>query len=376
MTAITLRMDERRKGIHMSAEFTANGNATLIGSLPLKDHREAALLVLEHTPDIPLWVQLPAYRQEGMMTQFLSGFPGLVLTENRTYIDTDAATFEEDLLSFYEEYFAVAEGNGDMEQSRFALAGDTAPGFFEMLVQLEKQARSPLALKGQITGPFTLGTGLTDQNGRAIFYDERLRDVCVKMLAMKARWQVGKLSEFGRPVLIFFDEPALTGFGSSAFISISQREIAECFREVIEAVHGQGGLAGIHVCANAEWSLVLDSAADIVSFDAYAYFDRFLLYPEPLKRFVKKGGIIAWGIVPTLSPEELEKETVDSLTAMWHERAGRLGAVTGMSADDVLSCSLITPACGTGSLTPAQAKRALRLTAEVAQRIRKRSKDR
>ena len=34
----------------------------------------------------------------------------------------------------------------------------------------------------------------------------------------------------------------------------------------------EGGLVGVHVCANTDWSLVLDSSADIVSFDAYALF--------------------------------------------------------------------------------------------------------
>ncbi len=354
----------------MKADFQANGNATLIGSLPMNDHREAARLVLEHTPDIPLWVQLPVFRQEGMMVQFLPGFPGLTQAGDRTFINTDGDDFEPELLSFYEDFLAVTEGNRDLELSRFSLAKDTAPGFFEMLFQLDMLDTPPLALKGQITGPITLGTGMTDQSGRAIFYDERLRDVSVKMLALKARWQVERLSKYGRPVLLFFDEPALTGFGSSAFISISKMEIAACLKEVIDAVHDQGGLAGVHICANAEWSLVLESSADIISFDAYAYFDRFLLYPQQLKQYLHGGGIIAWGIVPTLSPEDLEKESVDSLTAMWHERAAQLAAVAGLPVADVLSRSLITPACGTGSLTLAQATRVLELTAGVSQRIR------
>ncbi len=229
-----------------------------------------------------------------------------------------------------------------------------------------------MAVKGQITGPVTFGTGLNDQNKKAIFYDDRLRDAAVKILAMKAGWQVRTLSKFGCPVILFFDEPALTGFGSSAFISISREDIEACFDEVIEAVHAEGGLAGIHVCANAEWPLILESTADIVSFDAYSYFDRFLLYPDELRKFFESGKIVAWGIVPTLNAEDVEKETTDSLVALWEERIEKVESL-GIERSIILSQSLITPSCGTGSLSLEHATKVLRLTKEVSEQIRKKN---
>ena len=55
----------------MHDQFQPNAAAMLIGSQPLKEHKEANRLVLEYTPDIPNWVQLPAYRNEGMVDQFV-----------------------------------------------------------------------------------------------------------------------------------------------------------------------------------------------------------------------------------------------------------------------------------------------------------------
>ena len=78
-----------------------------------------------------------------------------------------------------------------------------------------------MAVKGQVTGPFTFCTSVSDQNDRAIFYDLQLRDVAIKLLTLKARWQVQHLSQFKRPVIIFLDEPALAGFGSSEYISVT-----------------------------------------------------------------------------------------------------------------------------------------------------------
>jgi methionine synthase II (cobalamin-independent) len=355
----------------MATDFQTNALPALIGSLPLDNHGEAVNLVLKYTPEIPLWVQLPSHKAEGMMVQFLPGMPGLVESGEKTFVSTEKETFESELLEYYEDYLSVTNGEKDLSGSRFGLENCTAAGFFELLRKLEKTDIQPVALKGQITGPITLGTGVVDQNGRAIFYDDRLRDAMVKLIALKAGWQVRMLKKFGCPVILFFDEPALTGFGSSAFISISKEEISACFDEVIDAVHAEGGIVGIHVCANAEWSLILDSCADIVSFDAYSYFDKFDLYADQIREFMASGGILAWGIVPTLNPEDLKKETADSLTVLWEDRAKGIESL-GIDPSVITAQSLITPSCGTGSLSLDQAENVLRLTKEVSRKIRSR----
>ena len=191
----------------------------------------------------------------------------------------------------------------------------------------------------------------------------------MKLLALKAGWQVRTLSRSGCPVIVFIDEPALAGFGSSAFISISRDEVAACLNEVVEAVQAEGGLAGIHVCANTDWSLILELHTDIVSFDAYSYFDKFILFPDHIKKFLESGGILAWGIVPTSSPDNLEKETAHSLASAWQAQAGAV-AKLGIKPSKVLSQSLITPSCGTGSLSLDLAKKVLGLTRQVSDTIR------
>ena len=354
----------------MATNFHADCLPVLIGSLPLQDHTEGVKLVFEYTPEIPLWVQLPAYKEEGMMAQFQPGLPGLKMEKGKSFIDTSDPSFDDDLLAFYEEYMAVKEEGKDIDGSRFSLTRDTAEGFFSFAEHLQALSDRPVAVKGQITGPITFGLGLTDQNQKAIFYDEQLKDIAVKLLAQKARWQVKNLSGFGWPVIIFFDEPALAGFGSSAFISISHDEVANCFEEVIEAVHNEGGIAGIHVCANADWSLILESAADIISFDAYSFFDKLMLYPDHIKRFVDSGGILAWGIVPTLNTDDIEKETTDSLVAKWEEQARVIEGI-GIDKSTILAQTLITPSCGTGSLSLDHAKKVLVLTKQVSDIIRK-----
>ncbi|MDY6905248.1 MAG: hypothetical protein SWH61_11230 [Thermodesulfobacteriota bacterium] len=353
----------------MDNEFQPGRHAALIGSLPMKDHKAATQLVMEYVPEIPLWVQLPAFAQEGMLAQFLPGFPGLTRKAGKTFIDTESETFETEVITFYEEYLTAAEDGSSLLTSRFALGKDEAAGFHEFMDQAAARSDTLVATKGQITGPFTFATGVVDANDRAVFYNDQLRDIAVKLIAMKARWQARRLAELGKPVIIFFDEPGLTAFGSSAFISISKEDVAVCFDEVVEAVHAEGGLTGIHVCANAEWSLILESAADIVSFDAYSFFDKFVLYPEQIKKFMDLGNILAWGIVPTSDKDDINNETVDSLAARWESQAQQLEGL-GINRQTIDAQSLITPSCGTGSLDLETATRVLELTRGLSKQLR------
>jgi len=353
----------------MTSRFEGNCLPCLIGSLPLTDYVQAAGLVWEYTPEIPLWVQLPKLPGESITRQFAAGMPGLAEQDGRAFVDAAAPRFDENLLAFYEEALAFDGTAGDLDRSRFAMAPDSARGLFELIAQTMRRTPPPLAVKGQIIGPVTFGTSLSDRYGKAIFYDPQLRDASVRLLALRARWQVRRLSALGLPVLLFIDDPALTGFGSSIYIGLSREDICQGLCAVIDAVHLEGGLAGVHVCANTDWTLILESKADILSFDAYAYFEQFVIYRDAIRRFVDRGGLIAWGLVPTLSPEDLEHETAESLFAQWRSKSAEVAAL-GIDRQRLIAQSLITPACGMGTLSEELALRALRLTRGLSNRIR------
>ena len=358
-----------------ASSFAANGLPVLIGSVPLDDHQQALEWILAATPEIPLWPQLPVNPLERMLPQFSEGFPCIRDQEagegKRLFFDLSAPDFEDEQLKFYEEYLAVSEDPSGLLQSRFAVSYDRARGLYQLCEQVA-DLPGLKAVKGQITGPFTMLTGITDRQERLGYYDPTIRDIVVKGLAMKAAWQVRYLAEHtDKPTLLFIDEPALAGLGSSAFISVGVEDISSDLTEVIEAIHGAGGLAGIHVCANTDWELLLNLDLDILSFDAYGYFDRLAPLRDRIHRYLDAGGIIAWGIVPTSKEEEIMAETGESLAAKWEEQADALQG-PGRGRRELLAQTLITPSCGTGSLTPKVAKRVLELTREVSLLLRKR----
>ncbi len=353
----------------MNAGFQPNGLAMLIGSQPLNDHAEACELVLAHTPEILNWVQLPIYKQEGMVDQFMAGLPGLVQGPDRNYVHTEDGRFDDQMLAFFEEYLQVAGQETDWDQSRFVLTPQVAQGYFTLLDALKTPPGQLQAVKGQVTGPVTFCTAMHDHEGRAIFYHEALREAAVKLLALKAAWQASQLSRTGLPVIVFIDEPALAGYGSSELISISREDISACLQEVVEAIHDQGALAGVHVCANTDWSLLLDSKVDIINFDAHGYFDKLILYADQLKAFIRSGRFLAWGLVPTLDPEQIEATTEDTLWQDWKSKSQQIVDL-GIGFDILRAQSFITPSCGTGSLTPELNLKVLSLTQGLSRRIR------
>ena len=352
--------------------FKPDCRALLIGSLPMDDHESATQMVFDYSPEIPLWVQLPKNKQEGMILQFIPGMPGLTIDGDRVYIDTSKDSFEQELVEYYEEYLAVSEKKLPLAESRFPLSLETGKGFYVFIDWLKKNKPSVFTLKGQVTGPITLGIGINDQDGRSLFYDDTLRDIVSKHVAMNAKWQVTQLAPFSpNPPIVFFDEPGVVSFGSSAYISISREQVMDALGCGIDAIHEVNGLAGIHICANGDWSLALESKADIISFDAYSFFNNFILFKDSVYNFLSNGRILAWGIVPTSRPEDIEKESSDSLLDLWESQVEKVVEL-GFSKQKIMEQSLITPSCGTGSLTPDHARKVLKMTQELSSKLRER----
>ena len=351
-------------------KITANGLPTLIGSLPAANHQQALDWILASTPEIPLWPQLPALPQERMLSQFIEGLPGIIEENDRTFFDVNADNFPDEQLSFYEEYLNVTEKPEKLLASRFQTSKDRAAGLYLLADQAQKLGNQLTAVKGQVAGPFTILTGITDTEKKLGYYDPAFRDIVVKGIAMKAAWQVAYLKDaFAVPVLLFIDEPALAGLGSSSFVSVSGDDISQDLAEVTGAIHKSGGLAGVHVCANTDWNILLTSDIDILSFDAYSFFDKFITCKKLIHAFLERGALIAWGIVPTLEPEEIRQETCDSLVARWEKQADLLSG-PDWDIRTLLRQTIITPSCGTGSLSPELATRVLQLTKEVSAAIR------
>ena len=337
--------------------------ATGIGSVPFTDNNEAIGLILENLSEIPYWPQMARKGfQEDMVSQGAGGLPLIIRDlEQRLVRVTDAVDRDAAMVQFYE-----AALQGDLDT--FALAPEEASGFYALMAALKNvPAEAPAFVKGQVVGPVTFATIVKGLDGKAILFDRELIQAVIQGLALKAAWQAAKIREGGRQAIIFFDEPSLTGFGS-AFMQISREEVVSLLTETITSAREPGpAWFGVHCCGNTDWSVLLETPIDILSFDSYEFFDNLKLYDKALKKFLDRGGYLAWGLVPTSPTTPDETEAV--LWAKFSEQVEELTKL-GMDKAFLLSRSLLTPACGMGYLAPEKARDSLAGLAALSRRAK------
>lgn len=328
--------------------------ATGIGSVPFTDIASTCSGILQEAPRMPFWPQFPRRSPvEDMSIQFSEGMPLLSADlENRSLAINSDTSQADALVAFYDRFMSH-----DLEA--FALSREYAPGLYRMReILADRPADEGNFFKGQTVGPVTFAAGIRDTNGTSVLHNPELLEALTHALAIKARWQVGVLAFSGRRPVIFLDEPYLSGFGS-AFSPIQRETVIELLRLVIDYLRTHtDALIGIHCCGNTDWSMILDAGPDIVNFDAFEHLDYFLLYPDHIRKFLLAGGAVAWGIVPT-SPAVMEA-TFDSLASRLRKGLAYLEG-KGIDRSLLAQRSLLTPACGMGSMTEQEARKALEL---------------
>lgn len=342
----------------MSTIFKGNFSATAIGSLPHANVETACELMFRSLPEIPCWPQLPKISaKEEMCIQYTEGLPCLTIHADGKTVSIDVASDTSGALAgFYEDYL---KNDPDL----FQISPGCAAGFYAMIDRLNKAPQKSFrALKGQVVGPITLAGSLKLSTGITALYSDEFFDVVIKLMSMKAYWQFTKLSQYGLPVIIFADEPYLTSFGS-AFMNISRERAISALNEVYETVQSHGGLTGTHCCGNTDWAMLMDSKVDIISFDAYEFMDKYLMYWREIQAFLDRGGYLAWGIVPT-SPK-INTISLNDLVKKLQEGIQFL-VEKGISRALIHDRSIITPSCGTGTLTIEEAERVMLLTHDVS----------
>lgn len=328
---------------------------TMIGSMPDTDPEKSWRLVARFLKDIPAWPQLPKRSVlEDMNIQFSEGFPGATIEGNRVVIK-HTSNFNNELERLYTAYLAN-------NCSGYPTSEKYAAGLHKML----SSGISPMAVKGQITGPVTWGLSVIDENKKAIIYDDVLGDAVPKFLRLKASWQEKALRKISKNTIIFFDEPYMVSYGS-ATLTISREKVISLLEEVF---HGISGLKGVHCCGNTDWSVLLATSLDILSYDTYNYAESLALYPAEVKRFIDRKGVIAWGIVPN-DEEVLAKESAASLQDRLEEAMAPFTR-KGIQFKRLIEQGLLTPSCGVEGLSVEGAEQALKLLTELSDRIRKR----
>jgi hypothetical protein len=277
--------------------------------------------------DVPFWPQLPLLNYyEDMYVQASEHFPGIVLDiEQRT-------------LGFSEDKF-----NEELEN---ALSHFDDPGYFDVSPEysavyhrfLTLDLSDRPAIRGQLEGPVSFGFNVKDRDDRPIIFNDTVRPFLLEFMARRVNVQLDRLKQLNPNAFMFIDEPGLQFVfsGMSGYNDVVAKQDMEVFFSLIERPRG------VHLCGNPDWDFLLSLDLDVLSLDIYTNGEVFVSYAKSIRKFLDRGGVLVWGIIPT-NFEPFEKESLTSLKkrliALWDALAQK-----GIDREFLLSRSMLSPA--------------------------------
>ncbi|MFC1839612.1 hypothetical protein ACFL1N_08530 [Thermodesulfobacteriota bacterium] len=298
---------------------------TAMAVMPHRDVDRA--LEMAMSLDIPFWPQLPRFSYyEDMYVQASEHFPGIILDMKKQSLKFSIDKFIEELedaMAHFDEpeYFDISE---------------TYSAVYSRFLKMDLKERP--AIRGQLEGPISFGFNVKDQDDRPILFNDTVRPFMMEFMAKRVNSQLNVLKKINPNAFMYIDEPglqflfnALAGYSDRA-----AREDMEMFFSLIERPRG------VHLCGNPDWDFLLGLDMDILSLDVYSNGEIFSSYASSIKRFLARGGILCWGIVPT-NIEPFEAENIGSLELRLEE-LWRTLEQKGIDRKFLMERSLLSPA--------------------------------
>jgi hypothetical protein len=320
-------------GVHLAA-----GVATAVGSLPHTDADAAADFVLERLPELPAIPSLPRRSpHEGILAHGLAGVAGIEIGDDG-------------------EVRVVVDRLDPSNPPALDL-GDEAFGGLRAFLAAAAGRQGPV--KWQVVGPVTLGLALGRRGAPP--------DVAFRVAADAVRAHLRSVYEWvadalpGCRQVVVIDEPGFCGVMDPGFPLPPEMAI-DLASGALAAIE-QKAVTGVHCCSEGDLAAIAAAGPAILSLPAVP---ALVEAGGHVCSFLEAGGWIAWGAVPTDGPVGtcVDRSWRD-LSALWCSLVQ-----VGCDAARVRSQAIVTPACGLAFHDEAQASSVLRLTVEIAERVR------
>ena len=311
---------------HNNLNFQAGCKTTAMGIMPHTNVERALELALGL--DIPFWPQLPNVSfYEDMYAQTSESFPGIVVDPSGGKISFNTAKFEEEL-GDYSQRMAESE--------TFVLSRRYSAVYHRFLAE---SLQGYPAIRGQVTGPVSFGFRVTDEDSKPIIYDDGVRALLFDFIQRKVNIQYRQLRDKNRNAFVWLDEPGLGWVfsGLSGYNDVQAKQDYQSF------LAGFDGPKALHLCANVNLPYLLELGIELLSFDAYQIEIMPKGYADAVADFLRGGGIISWGIVPTDS-ESLSKETPETMAGLLSSYWEVVSQNTSLPAKRIAEQALIAPA--------------------------------
>jgi hypothetical protein len=316
----------RGRGQEFMIAFEARCGTTAMGIMPHRDVGRALELALGL--DIPFWPQLPKVSlYEDMYIQTSQNFPGIAIDFDKGRLNFNTARFEQELDGYF--------GKMDAPET-FALTAQYSAVFHKFL---SRELQGYKAIRGQVTGPVSFGFKVLDESLKPIIYNDEARAILFDFIQKKANIQYMELKERNPDAFVWLDEPGL-GYVFSGLSGYNEQQAKEDYHSFVAGLEGPKGL---HLCAEVNLPYLLELGVEILSFDSYQIGFMPKEYAGSVSEFIREGGVISWGIVPTESTA-LARHTPKTLAATLSSYWEVISQNTGLSLNQIAMQALVAPA--------------------------------
>jgi hypothetical protein len=213
-------------------------------------------------------------------------------------------------------------------------------------------------VKWQFVGPVTLGIALC-----RVGVDD---DEAFDLAATAVHTQVVEITRAisaalpSSPQLMLLDEPWLGEVMAPTF-PISPDAAIDRISMSMACVAADVAI-GLHCCGPVDVATMLEVGPQVISLPVST---ELVDYAGYLGRFLRDGGVIAWGVLPTSGPLPTRADRCwRELSEIWCALVER-----GVDATDLRHRSLVTPECGLANHQVSTARRIARLTGEIGRKV-------
>ncbi len=281
-----------------------------VGTLPYDSIKHTTAMMAKLFQKTPFIALLPNLSSSDTLERhFFENLPGIVYgDDNKFILKTGTKEYNEEMSVLD----AVYKNPDSKDIEKFSFEAEFSEKYFQMI----KKFKSPNAIIN-MPGPFTVSQILTPVAEEQVLADKSykkmfIQAVCVK--ALKIMKQINEISPNTVPIVIL-EEPEL---GQLSLIKrrnevITNEFVVELISKVVEKLKGYGAIVGVQCLGKCDWSIPIKAGVNLISFDAYNNPNNLSIMADKLTKFLAKGGMINWGIVPVTSDNVIKGMKADYL---------------------------------------------------------------
>lgn len=339
-----------------------------LGALPYPNVKLTTAMMAKLFSEFPFIPILPNLSPaDTIENRLFENIPGVAYKDGKLTVNVNVPEYEEKVKDFSKAY-------NKPTLQRLEPYGFNAE-FMEKFQQMVKKFKSPNVYINML-GPFTVSQMILSGVQEQVLGDKSYRKLFIQAVCVKSLWVIEKIKKISPKTVpvVMLEEPMLNRLGmlKRQDENITSELVINMISKVVEKLKHSGAIVGVQCMEKCDWSVPIKAGVDIISFDAYNNPNNLGIIPDILTEYLRKGGMINWGIVPVLSDSMVQGLTVDYLYKRLSSTIGGI-VLSGVPAELLYLKPLVSLNGDTDKLSVFFAEKAIIMAINLSKRLTSKS---